>query len=101
MTTTVTTPILTAGTWTADTVHSDVAFKVRHMAVGKAKGTFDLKSATLVVDENGAHSVTAEIDAATPRRSSSAPRRRRPRRSSSAALTNVAVVGLECQESSS
>src|SRR6476619_3388911 len=63
MTTTVTTPILTAGTWTADTVHSDVAFKVRHMAVGKAKGTFDLKSATLVVDENGAHSVTAEIDA--------------------------------------
>jgi len=65
MTTTVTTPILTAGTWTADTVHSDVAFKVRHMAVGKAKGTFDLKSATLVVDENGAHSVTAEIDAAS------------------------------------
>ena len=65
MTTSVTTPILTAGTWAADTVHSDVSFKVRHMAVGKAKGTFALKSATLVVDENGAHSVTAEIDAAS------------------------------------
>jgi polyisoprenoid-binding protein YceI len=65
MTTSVTTPILTAGTWAADTVHSDVSFKVRHMAVGKAKGSFALKSATLVVDENGAHSVTAEIDAAS------------------------------------
>ena len=65
MTTSVATPTLTAGTWAADAVHSDVSFKVRHMAVGKAKGTFDLKSATLVVDENGAHSVTAEIDAAS------------------------------------
>ena len=37
------------GTWVADTVHSDVSFKVRHMAVGKAKGTFALKSATLIV----------------------------------------------------
>ena len=65
MTTSVTTPVLTAGTWTADAVHSDVSFKVRHMAVGKARGSFALKSATLVVDENGAHSVTAEIDAAS------------------------------------
>jgi polyisoprenoid-binding protein YceI len=65
MTTSVTAPVVTAGTWIADAVHSDVSFKVRHMAVGKAKGTFALKSATLVVDENGAHSVTAEIDAAS------------------------------------
>src|SRR6478609_9192394 len=65
MTTSITTPVLTAGTWSADAVHSDVSFKVRHMAVGKAKGTFALKSATLVVDENGAHSVSAEIDAAS------------------------------------
>ena len=67
MTTSVTTPTLTAGTWAADTVHSDVSFKVRHMAVGKAKGTFALKSATLVVGENGIAdaSVTAEIDAAS------------------------------------
>ena len=65
MTTSVTAPVVTAGTWVADAVHSDVSFKVRHMAVGKAKGTFALKSATLVVDENGAQSVTAEIDAAS------------------------------------
>jgi len=65
MTTSVTTPVVTAGTWVADAVHSDVSFKVRHMAVGKARGSFALKSATLVVDENGAHSVTAEIDAAS------------------------------------
>src|SRR6478752_2125836 len=65
MATSVATPVVTAGTWTADAVHSDVSFKVRHMAVGKAKGSFALKSATLVVDENGGHSVTAEIDAAS------------------------------------
>ena len=37
MTTSVATPTLTAGTWAADAVHSGVSFKVRHMAVGKAK----------------------------------------------------------------
>ncbi|HEY5882537.1 MAG TPA: YceI family protein, partial [Nakamurella sp.] len=65
MTTSVATPTHTAGTWAADVVHSDVSFKVRHMAVGKAKGTFALKSATLVVGDNGVAgaSVTAEIDA--------------------------------------
>jgi polyisoprenoid-binding protein YceI len=65
MTATVATPTLTAGTWAADAVHSDVSFKVRHMAVGKAKGSFALKSATLVVGENGIAdaSVTAVIDA--------------------------------------
>jgi polyisoprenoid-binding protein YceI len=55
------------GSWVADTVHSDVSFKVRHMAVGKAKGTFALESATLVVPETGLAdaSVTAVIDAAS------------------------------------
>src|SRR6185312_10238673 len=53
MTASLATPTLTAGTWAADAVHSDVSFKVRHMAVGKARGTFALKSATLVVGENG------------------------------------------------
>lgn len=65
--TAVTTPILTAGTWTVDAVHSFVSFKVRHMAVGKAKGTFAITSGTLVVGGNGLadSSVTAEIDAAS------------------------------------
>jgi len=55
------------GTWTGDAVHSDVSFKVRHMAVGKAKGTFALESATLTVPEAGlaGASVTAVIDAAS------------------------------------
>jgi polyisoprenoid-binding protein YceI len=59
--------LLSAGTWTADTVHSDVSFKVRHMAVGKAKGTFDLIDSTLTVGENGIAGarVTATIDAAS------------------------------------
>jgi len=67
MTASLATPTLTAGTWAADAVHSDVSFKVRHMAVGKARGTFALKSATLVVGENGLAdaSVIAEIDAAS------------------------------------
>jgi polyisoprenoid-binding protein YceI len=55
------------GTWTVDAVHSDVSFKVRHMAVGKAKGSFTLESATLTVPEAGLAeaSVTAVIDAAS------------------------------------
>jgi polyisoprenoid-binding protein YceI len=63
-----TTPtIVLTGTWTGDVVHSDVSFKVRHMAVGKAKGTFALESATLTVPEAGLAeaSVTAVIDAAS------------------------------------
>ena len=67
MTTAVTTPTLTAGTWTVDAVHSDVSFKVRHMAVGKAKGTFAVKAGTLTVGAGGIAdaAVTAEIDAAS------------------------------------
>lgn len=64
MTTTI--PIA-AGTWNADTVHSDVSFKVRHMAVGKVRGTFELTSATLTVGDDGISgaSVTAVIDASS------------------------------------
>ena len=66
-TTTLTVPTLSGGTWSADAIHSDVSFKVRHMAVGKAKGTFALQSATLVVGDNGLAdaTVTAVIDAAS------------------------------------
>lgn len=60
-----TTTTLVAGTWNADPVHSDVSFKVRHMAVGKARGTFELTSATLTVGDDGiaGATVTAVIDA--------------------------------------
>ena len=59
--------VLSTGTWTADAVHSDISFKVRHMAVGKARGDFDLKSATLTVGDGGFTDtkVVAEIDAAS------------------------------------
>lgn len=61
-----TTPTLT-GTWTADTVHSELAFKVRHMGVGKAGGTIALKEATLTFGDDGIPSgtVTAVADAAS------------------------------------
>lgn len=60
-----TTTALSAGTWTGDAVHSDIAIRVRHMAVGKVKGTFELASAELVVPESGipGATVTAVIDA--------------------------------------
>lgn len=62
-----TTSTLTTGTWAADTVHSDASFKVRHMGVGKVRGTFRLQSANLTVGAGGITdaSVTAAIDAAS------------------------------------
>lgn len=55
---------LAAGTWTGDPVHSDISFKVRHMGVGKVRGTFALASAALTVGESGGR-VTALIDPAS------------------------------------
>lgn len=59
------TTTIAAGTWSADAAHSDVSFKVRHMAVGKARGTFELASATLTIGADGiaGAAVTAIIDA--------------------------------------
>ncbi len=64
MTTTATTPELT-GTWTADPVHSELAFKVRHMGVGKAGGTLGLAAANLQFGEQGIAdgTVTVTVDA--------------------------------------
>lgn len=63
--TTVTT--LSAGTWVGDPVHSDISFRVRHMGVGRVRGTFALTSAVLAVDHRGVPGgrVTAVIDAAS------------------------------------
>ncbi|MBM9468205.1 YceI family protein [Nakamurella leprariae] len=64
MSTPTTAPTLT-GTWTADPVHSDVSFKVRHMAVGKARGAFTLVGGTLAFtgEDLATGTVTAAIDA--------------------------------------
>jgi len=63
-TSTVTTPELT-GTWNADPVHSELAFKVRHTGVGKAGGTLDLTSAVLTFGPQGIAdgSVVVTVDA--------------------------------------
>jgi polyisoprenoid-binding protein YceI len=61
--TTTTIPGYIVGTWTIDTVHSDVAFSVRHMMVSKVRGNFRNFSGTIVTGENPLESsVTAEID---------------------------------------
>lgn len=58
---------LAVGTWTADPVHSDISFRVRHMGVGKVRGTFALASAALTVGDGGrlGSRVAAVIDAAS------------------------------------
>ncbi|MEV0201514.1 YceI family protein [Nonomuraea sp. NPDC050691] len=55
---------LAAGAWVGDPVHSDISFKVRHMGVGKVRGTFALASAVLSVGEDGGQ-VSALIDSAS------------------------------------
>lgn len=40
------------GTWVLDPAHSEVTFSVRHMMISKVRGTFGMKSATLVAPEN-------------------------------------------------
>jgi polyisoprenoid-binding protein YceI len=55
-----------AGTWTLDPAHSEVTFSVRHMMISKVRGTFGVKSATLVAPENPLDAtVTASVDVAS------------------------------------
>jgi polyisoprenoid-binding protein YceI len=53
---------LTAGTWTVDPVHSEVAFSVRHMMVGKVRGRFTAFTGEIVAAEDGSATVTANVD---------------------------------------
>jgi polyisoprenoid-binding protein YceI len=56
-------PGYVAGTWTIDTLHSEVGFSVRHMMVSKVRGKFTKFDGELVTGENLLDStVTAEID---------------------------------------
>ncbi len=54
-------PLLAAGTWTIDPVHSSVGFSVRHLMVSKVRGEFTEFSGAVVVAEDGTPSVSAEI----------------------------------------
>jgi len=57
-----------AGTWTIDTVHSDVSFYVRHLGVSKVRGSFADFHGTIVTGENPLESAvnavikTASVD---------------------------------------
>ncbi|MGF6821390.1 polyisoprenoid-binding protein YceI [Microbacterium sp. ZKA21] len=61
--TTIDVPGYRAGTWVLDPAHSEVTFSVRHMMISKVRGTFGVKSATLVAPENPLDAtVTASVD---------------------------------------
>lgn len=61
--TTIDIPGYRAGTWILDPSHSEVTFSVRHMMISKVRGTFGMKSATLVAPENPLDAkVTASVD---------------------------------------
>ncbi|MGW8484086.1 YceI family protein [Microbacterium sp. NPDC055903] len=61
--TTIDIPGYRAGTWVLDPAHSEVTFSVRHMMISKVRGTFGVKSATLVAPENPLDAtVTASVD---------------------------------------
>ncbi|UJP11326.1 YceI family protein [Microbacterium sp. KUDC0406] len=52
-----------AGTWSLDPQHSEVTFSVRHMMISKVRGSFGVKSATLVAPENPLEAkVEASVD---------------------------------------
>ncbi|MEU1973540.1 YceI family protein [Microbacterium sp. NPDC019599] len=52
-----------AGTWVLDPSHSEVTFSVRHMMISKVRGTFGMKSATLIAPENPLEAkVEASVD---------------------------------------
>jgi polyisoprenoid-binding protein YceI len=54
------------GTWVLDPSHSEVTFSVRHMMISKVRGTFGVKSATLIAPENPLEAeVTASVDVAS------------------------------------
>src|SRR5919198_212019 len=63
---TVAIPGYLAGTWKADPVHSEIAFSVRHLMVGKVRGRFTGYDVTIVTSDDplGA-SVAATIDLAS------------------------------------
>jgi polyisoprenoid-binding protein YceI len=59
------TPVLPAGTYRLDKVHSSAGFAVKHMVVATFRGSFDDFDATLVVDEQGTARLTGVVQAAS------------------------------------
>lgn len=66
MSTTVTLPDVSAGTWTIDPSHSEVGFSVRHLMVSKVKGTFKaFQGAIVIPDDASQASIDVTIDIAS------------------------------------
>jgi len=65
MTAATSTAELTAGTWGIDPLHSSLGFAVRHLLVGKVRGTFESFSGAITIADDGTPSVTAEIAVAS------------------------------------
>jgi polyisoprenoid-binding protein YceI len=64
--TTLDVPGYKTGTWILDPAHSEVTFSVRHMMISKVRGTFGMKSATLVAPANPLEAtVEASVDVAS------------------------------------
>lgn len=47
--------------WQIDTAHSEIQFKVRHMMVSWAKGSFEKFGGTINIDENNPENTTVDI----------------------------------------
>jgi polyisoprenoid-binding protein YceI len=54
-------PGYVAGTWTIDTVHSDVSFYVRHLGISKVRGHFAEFTGTIVTAENPLESTVSAV----------------------------------------
>jgi polyisoprenoid-binding protein YceI len=66
MSTSIQIPGYTTGTWAVDTVHSDVAYSVKHLGIAKSRGNFTAFDGQIVTADNILDStVTVEIDAAS------------------------------------
>ncbi len=60
---TVTTPDVTAGTWSIDPAHSEIGFSVRHLMVSKVKGRFGtFEGSITIADEPVKSSVNVSVD---------------------------------------
>lgn len=54
------------GTWVLDAAHSDVQFTVRHMMISKVRGTFGVKSATIIAPADPLEAkIEASVDVAS------------------------------------
>jgi polyisoprenoid-binding protein YceI len=63
MTDTLTHPKYTVGTWNLEPAHSEITFKVRHLAISKVSGKFEKFDVTIVVAEDPKDStIEATVD---------------------------------------